>query len=74
MNFFLLVECEKDSEFFGPSKTILVISLLLVHVSALNLMLLWAVILYSDNVQMLEGVRMQQLWVHSFFKWKGIDQ
>ena len=31
---------DKDSEFFGPSKTKLVIRLLLVHVSVLNLMLL----------------------------------
>ena len=36
----LLVECDKDSEFFGASKTKLVISLLLVHVRILNLMLL----------------------------------
>ena len=39
----------------------LVISLLLVHVSVFNLILLWAVILYSDIVQILEEVCMRQL-------------
>ena len=29
---------------------------------------------YSYIVQNLEGVCMRQLCVHSFFKWKGIDQ
>ena len=37
----LLVLCDKDSEFFGPSKTKLEAILLLVHVSTLNNWLLF---------------------------------
>ena len=35
-----LMECDKDSDFFGPSKTKRVIILLSVHVNVLNLLLL----------------------------------
>ena len=36
----LLVECDKDSEFFGPFKTKLALTLLLARLNVLNLMLL----------------------------------
>ena len=47
----LLVECDKDSEFFGPPETKLAIILLLVHVNVLDLMLFRAMILYRDIVR-----------------------
>ena len=60
----LLVECDKDSQFFGQSETKLAIILVLVHVNVLDLMLLRAMILYRDIVRNAEEACSNFVYTH----------